>query len=218
MKLKLISLALASTTLVSGCSMFNNLMFDDIREQEICFEDNGEVIECNGSMLGTNVSTVANDTFIPETLQDPTLFKSNVNFVLLSEYVEQMAMELRQTTSTNINSPVAVTSFVALDSTLKSTSMLGNQISEYFINELKKVGIPVSDYKVTGYIEVTPNGDLAMSRRLHELKAGLNIGNVLTGTLIQHERGVVVNARITSLASNNVIASSSKLIPNQVIR
>lgn len=211
MKFKALHLAMFSATLMTGC------VFNDLPEDNICFSDNGEVMDC--SELTTNMSvnpTNPDSIYSPEKLQDPTLFKSNVNFILLSEYVEQMAMELESKLSQRIATPVAVTSFVTLDSTLKNTTLLGNQISEYFINELKGVGIPVSDYKVTGFIQVTPSGDLAMSRKLQELKGDLNIGYVLTGTLIENERGTVVNSRIISLDNNKVVASASKLVPSIV--
>ncbi|MBU2917113.1 hypothetical protein KO505_03935 [Psychrosphaera sp. F3M07] len=186
-------------------------------EENICFSDEGEVMDCRELSSHLTFNTSGNNSVSsPEKAQDPTLFKSNINFVQLSEYVEQMAMELKSKLSQNLTLPVAVTSFVTLDSTLNNTTLLGNQVSEYFINELKGVGIPVSDYKVTSFIQVTPNGDLAMSRRIHELKTDLNIGYVLTGTLIENKSGIIINSRIVSLSTNNVIASASKLVPTLI--
>lgn len=212
MKFKALYLAMFSATLMTGC------VSNDLPEDNICFSDSGEVMDCSDLTSDLSVNPTNPDSiYSPEKLQDPTLFKSNVNFILLSEYVEQMAMELETKLSHRITTPVAVTSFVTLDSTLKNTTLLGNQISEYFINELKGVGIPVSDYKVTGFIQVTPSGDLAMSRKLQDLKSDLNIGYVLTGTLVENELGIVINARIVSLESNKVIVTATKLIPNIII-
>lgn len=205
MKLKVLSLALGAS-LLSGC------VLNDPLDSQICFADNGEVIECEELAITPSQSSTAPLSL--EKIEEPTLFKSNVNFVLLNDYVEQMAIELYDTMSVPVKAPVAPTSFVMLDSTMQNTTQLGNQISEYFINELKSVGIPVSDFKVTGYIEVTPNGDIAMSRKLNELKRSLNIGYVLVGTIIDNRKGVVVNSRIVSLQNNEVIASSSKFIPS----
>jgi len=204
---KLLSLSCVLVA-ISGCAS------NSPNKENICFTDAGEVIECSAMSSKLMVNPTSPDSiYSPEKKQDPSLFKSNINFVLLNEYVEQLAMQLHSNLGEHLSSPVAVTSFVTLDSTLKNTTLLGNQVSEYFINELKSVGIPVSDYKVTGFIQVTPSGDLAMSRKVYELKPDLNIGYVLTGTLIENENGMIINARITSLNSNRVVASASKLVP-----
>jgi len=210
MKFKHSHLALLVAIQLSGCSSV--FMSDD----NICFNDNGKAIDCSKLSNSTAPSPLDNQvTTTP--IQDASLFKSKINFQLLNEYVEQMAMNIKDSMNgIPLSSPIAVTSFVNLDSSLKNTNVLGNQISEYFINELKNVGLPISDHKVTGFIQVTPNGDLAMSRQYMELKQNLNIGYVLTGTLVENERGMIVNARVVSLHTNNVIASNSKLIPSIV--
>jgi TolB-like protein len=45
----------------------------------------------------------------------------------------------------------------------------------------------------------------------------VNIGYVLTGTMLKNSRGLVVNARIINFKTNAVVASSSKFLPNIVI-
>lgn len=209
---KLLSILIVAASQISGCSS------NDIDEQ-VCFDDSGEQIDCRyvSKNLRLN-STMQNSEFVAIKNQDPTLFKTAINFQLLKEYVEQMAMNLRESSSSDsYMAPIAVTSFVSLDSTLQNTDVLGNQISEYFISEMQNVGFIVSDYKVTGYIEVTEGGDLAMSRNLKNLKQDLNIGYVLTGTMVENQNGMIVNARLVSLSSNRVVASTSKLIPEIAI-
>ncbi len=215
MKLKSLYLAILSTSIVTGCS-FNNV-FNSIPDEHICFSDEGVVIDCQNMQdnIAVDPSAFSNPISVNRA-PDPSLFKSKVNFVLLTEYIEQMAMDLEKTLAGNIYGGVAVASFVELDSTLKRTNLLGNQVSEFFITELRKVGLPVSDYKATGYIQVTPSGDFAMSRKVYELKNNLNVNYVLTGTLVENERGTVVNARIVSLSSNRVVATASRLIPSLV--
>lgn len=215
MKLKSLSLAILSASLLNGCQSTDSI--EAIAEQSLCFDDAGQVIECSSltqPMAAT--PTHPNSVYQPVKLEDPSLFNPKLNFVLLNEYVEQMAMDLHHNLQGQMITPVAITSFVTLDSTLKNASLLGNQLSEYFITELKNVGIPVSEHKVTGAIEVTPNGDFAMSRDLYELNPELDINYVLTGTLIENKRGTVINARVVSLQDNSVVASATKLVPNLV--
>lgn len=206
MKLNFIYLTLFAV--LSGCA------FTDTKpEQYICFSDGGEIIDCQDQEL---IPASPNNSAQPEPMPSSHIVTSNVNFILLSEYVEQMAMDLRTKYSAPDDQAVSVASFVPLDTSLQNATVLGNQISEYFINELKSVNIPVSDHKVMGTIKISANGDFAMSRQIYELKRNINIGYVLTGTLIENSKGVIVNARIVSLSNNRVVASSSKLIPKVI--
>lgn len=211
MKIKALTLLLATSAIISGCSSTSS------SSDLVCFSDQGEVMDCSTIQDKLNNTPIAPDSiYSPAKMQDPTLFQSNVNFVLLSEYVEQLAMELESKLSHRIVSPVAVTSFVTLDSTLKNTNLLGNQVSEFFIGELKSVGIPVADFKVSQHIQVTPKGDIAMSRNINDLNTNISINHILTGTMIENSRGMILNARIISLSDNRVLASASKLVPNLV--
>ncbi|MFT6528844.1 MAG: TolB-like protein [Psychrosphaera sp.] len=212
MNFKKIPLALLMAHLVYGCTSSN------VANKGYCFDDSGEVVECldRKETLALNPTSALTE-YQTNKVKDPSLFNSNLDFQLLKDYVEVMAMNLKQQSDPNgIRNLVAVTSFVQLDSTLKNTNLLGNQLSEHFISELRNVGIPVADYKVTGSIQVTPKGDLAMSREFAELNQNLNIGYVLTGTLIRNERGIIISARIVSVSNNQVIASTSKLLPNLI--
>lgn len=203
-------------------SQFSGCASHKMEDETICFNDQGMPISCadieqESNNLSMNIAS-PKSKYMPRAVMDPSLFNSRINFIVLNEYVEQMAIKLQEQTNPKyMSSPVAVTSLVTLDSTLENTSLLGNQISEYFINELKGVGYKVSDHKVTGHIKVTSNGDMAMSRDIQKLKHNLSIGSVLTGTMIQNQRGMVINVRIVSLETNRVIASTTKLIPRLIV-
>ncbi|MGO4894119.1 FlgO family outer membrane protein [Flavobacterium sp. W21_SRS_FM6] len=145
----------------------------------------------------------------------PTAFSTPVHFQMLDNYVEQMAIDLsRELVDLSMEYPIAVTSFVQLDSTLDNADSLGNQLAESFITELRKVGLLVNDHKVTGNIAVSPTGDFALSRDPMQLKSAQNIGYVLTGTMVKNNKGMMINARIVGVSSNVVVAATSKLIPN----
>ena len=134
----------------------------------------------------------------------------------ISHYVEQMAMKMVNNKSLQINAPIAVASFVQFDSTLNRTNILGNQIAESFMHEVHQFGIPVIDFKTTDFLRVTNQGDFVFSRDFLELKDELPIKYVLAGTLVKHQSGYMVNARIIGLTSKAIVASAQGFIPNAV--
>jgi TolB-like protein len=116
----------------------------------------------------------------------------------------------------NDKTPIGVVSFIFLDGDYKKSNLLGNQIAESFMHEVHQFGIPVIDYKTTDYIRVTETGDFIFSRDFLELKDELPIKYVLAGTLVKHQAGYIVNARIIGLTSKAIVASAQGFIPNAV--
>jgi len=117
----------------------------------------------------------------------------------------------------NEKTPLAVSSFVFLDDDYNDASLLGNQISESFMHELHSFGIPVIDFKATDYMRVTPSGDFVFSRDYLDLNQNQNFNYVLAGTLVNHQGGVLVNARIIGLASKAVVGTAQGFIPQSVV-
>jgi TolB-like protein len=108
---------------------------------------------------------------------------------------------------------IGVTSFVMLDSDLQKTNLLGMQLAESFVHEMHKFRIPVIDYKATDYIRVTEEGDFFLSRDFLELKNKALLDYILTGTMVKHRGGYLVNARIIGMKSKAVVATAQSLIP-----
>ncbi|MDO6718636.1 FlgO family outer membrane protein [Psychrosphaera sp. 1_MG-2023] len=117
----------------------------------------------------------------------------------------------------NASTPIAVTSFVFLDSDYEKADLIGKQLSESFIHEVHKFGIPVLDYKTTDYIRVSPDGDFILSKDYLDLSGELPIKYALTGTLVKHLAGYMVNARVIGLQSKAVVASAQGFLPSNVI-
>ncbi|MGE6106212.1 FlgO family outer membrane protein [Aeromonas sobria] len=115
-----------------------------------------------------------------------------------------------------LTEPIAVASFVDLD-TLKDTNWMGQQIEESFIYELNRRGEVVVDFKTTGSIQVTPQGDFVMSRNYKDLSARLPISRILTGTFSRNKQGILVNARIIDLRTRMVETTAQSLIPQQYL-
>ncbi|WP_105168826.1 FlgO family outer membrane protein [Pseudoalteromonas sp. T1lg23B] len=117
----------------------------------------------------------------------------------------------------NAKTPLAVSSFVYLDDNYDQATLLGNQLSESFMHELHKFGVAVVDFKTTDYMRVTPDGDFVFSRDYLELNETQNFQYVLAGTLVNHQGGVLVNARIVGINSKAVVGSAQGFIPQSVV-
>lgn len=206
--IKLSALSLCAIT-ISACSSFK--LLDDIsllstNDIKLCADDLGNFSDCQDMPSNT-----INKFNIPTANTD-------LRFTMLGEYTEQMAADLAKGVGgRQVNQAIVVASFVHLDSSLQNTDALGKQLAEYFINDLQKIGLPVSDHKLMGELDVNDRGDFAFSRDMEQLHNEVSIGYVLTGTMLSNSRGVTVNARIIDFKTNAIMASTSKFFPNLVV-
>lgn len=137
----------------------------------------------------------------------------------INHYVRGLMHQLADNVKyVNQSTPIAVTSFVLLDSDLQKTNLVGNQIAESFIHEIHKLGLPVLDYKTTDFFRVSTEGGYIFSRDYMELRSDLPIDYVLSGTLTKHQKGYLVNARIIGIKSKAVVASAQGLVPDYAIK
>lgn len=150
-------------------------------------------------------------------VKNTSSFTTNIATKTINDYVRGIMQELVVNLQYNsVSKSMAVTSFVYLDSDYTHADILGKQLAESFVHEIYKYGIPVIDFKTTEYIRVTPEGDFVLSRDFLELTANLPIEYVLAGTLVKHQGGVLVNARIVAIASKKVVASAQEFLPDEV--
>jgi len=117
----------------------------------------------------------------------------------------------------NSTTPVAVVSFVMLDSDYNQSNLLGNQMAESLIHEIHKFGIPVIDFKTTGFIRITEQGDFAFTKDYEELEGDLAARYIFGGTMLRHKEGYLINARVVGLKSKAVVASAQSFIPNKIV-
>mgnify|MGYP000082528531 CR=1 FL=1 len=135
----------------------------------------------------------------------------------ISDYVEAMSLRLvKNMRYVTDKTPIAITSFVPIDSNLEQTNLFGNHLAEGFQHNMQNLGLSVIDYKATGTIRVTQTGDFAFSRDIDELRHDHPIEFILTGTFTHKEEGVEVYARVIGVESRAVVASSQGLIPRAV--
>ncbi|MCD1238231.1 FlgO family outer membrane protein [Vibrio cholerae] len=131
----------------------------------------------------------------------------------LDFFVESMTEDLMlSNTSITARTPIAVTSFVDLQN-MDSTNWLGNSVSEGFIHQFQRRGFKVVDFKTTGSIQVTQQGDFAFSRDWKNLSSEQEVQYVLTGTMLRQEGGVIVNARVVGMHSRIVVATAQGFLP-----
>ena len=136
--------------------------------------------------------------------------------VILTEIVSKMADQLLYNfPRKNYNETIALTSMVDLND-LKETNWLGQTISEQFIHELHIRKLPVIDFKLTGNIQVTNEGEFALTRDWKKLNKNVNVQRILTGTMSRNEEGIIINVRIVNASSNIVESTSSAFIPHNI--
>jgi len=144
---------------------------------------------------------------------------SNSDAGIMNELVSSLSSQLTQNKNfANIENPViAITSFVSLDD-LKSTSRLGNILSENLIHEMQIRGYSVIDFKTMNNIKIDEQGDFLFSRDINKLRSSLNVDYALTGTYVKYRNGTVVNARILNLKTHIVLSTAQILIPRSVVK
>jgi TolB-like protein len=146
-----------------------------------------------------------------------TLRHQNSSHYDINHYVRGLMQDLVANLQyVNATTPVAVVSFVMLDSDYNDANLLGIQIAESLIHEVHKFGIPVIDFKTTGYIRITEQGDFAFSKDYQDFSGEMPARYIVGGTMLKHTDGYLINARIVGVTSQAVVASAQSFIPNSV--
>ena len=107
---------------------------------------------------------------------------------------------------------VAVTSFVDTD-TYENAGYLGRSMAEMFVHELDRRGIQVFEYKLTGSISITKDGEFVFSRNWKKVARQAMVRHILAGTITRNEKGIVVVGRIINMSNSTVVGSSTGFIP-----
>jgi TolB-like protein len=219
-------ISLLAALALSGCAIFDPI--DDMLtlNEQAPDTELAEIID-DGSPLASSVSfhkqfqqnKVPTDTFLkgllPEQIQQtPTVYSKDYD---INYYVRGMMQDLVANLQyVNSTTPVAVVSFIMLDSDYNDSNLLGIQIAESLIHEVHKFGIPVIDFKTTGFIRVTEQGDFAFSKDYQDFSGDMSARYILGGTMLKHTDGYLINARIVGMQSQAVVASAQSFIPNGV--
>jgi TolB-like protein len=210
--------SLLAVLVLNGCATFNSptdVSNSSQQEQKIELQKELE----DGSSLASSLifHKQFNLKLSPEgnnlTSTNSTIMNNSIN-----QYVKVLMQDLVSNLHHfNSSTPVAVVSFVMLDSDYNKSTLLGKQIAESLIHEVHNFGIPVIDFKTTGFVRVTSQGDFAFSKNNEELSSELAAQYIIGGTMLKHKDGYLINARIVGVQSKTVVASAQSLIPNDVV-
>ena len=213
MKHTILSIIMASS--LFSCSMIDNTQTDSANVANINIENT----EANTHTTSEKVSQ-GNFRFPTPKVEKKPVEQSFLGKALPNDinfYMRGLMQDLVSNLQyVNESTPIAVSSFVFLDGDYQKSSLLGNQMSESLIHEIHKVGIPVLDFKVTDYLRVTEQGDFISSRDFNDLSTNIPIKYVVTGNLVKHQGGYLVNARVVGLSSKAVVGSAQSFIPAHV--
>lgn len=161
-------------------------------------------------------NTTANQQMVWQSVDNG--YQADYTHKSLADYAEQLSMQLVEKAKwLTTDSLIGVSSFVKLDQSLQTANVMGNQLSEYFISEIQAYGVSVIDFKLTDSLMVGSIGDFVFSREADELADELAMDYVLSGTMIQNNQGVIVNARIIDIKTKVVVSSAKVLIPQFVV-
>lgn len=136
--------------------------------------------------------------------------------VILSEVVSKMAEQLiANLPLKSRKQSIALTSIVDLKDH-QITNWLGQTISEQFIHELHVRDIKIVDFKLTGNIQLTPEGEFALTRDWKKLNKNIDVRRILTGTMSNNDEGIMLNVRIVNIDTSIVESTSSAFIPGNM--
>jgi TolB-like protein len=216
------NLILLTALALSGCSTFT--LTEDLTGNSEQIQ-NTEVAQPvnDDSTLGSSVSFQRQ---FKQSFQQQNELKTNTNLKQnmqnskehdINHYVRGLMQDLMANLQyVNSTTPVAVVSFVMLDSDYNNANILGIQIAESLIHEVHKFGIPVIDFKTTGFIRITEQGDFAFSKDYEDFGGQMPARYIVGGTMLKHKDGYLINARIVGVKSQAVVASAQSFIPNSV--
>lgn len=199
-----------------SCSMVDNANVESAQATDVNKEsiNQDKIIIKNTSQGNFRFTPIKRELKPDERLFVGEKLPNNINFYMRG-LMQDLVSNLQYV---NESTPIAVTSFVFLDSDLQQTSLLGNQMSESLIHEIHKVGIPVIDFKVTDSLRITQEGDFISSRDFNDLASNIPIRYIVTGNLLKHQGGYLVNARVVGITSKAVVASAQSFIPAHVAK
>lgn len=135
-----------------------------------------------------------------------------------AQYSEKLAEQLVSSARVSFDDvKVGITNLVGVTSQYNDSSALSQVLSEQLMQELHRRDVTVLDFKTTDFIRVTSDGDFALTRDYLELDEIMPVTHVMVGTLSQHRKGVMVNARLVNINSKDVASVAQVFIPEHVV-
>lgn len=137
-------------------------------------------------------------------------------------YTHRLASELFTQTRPSAQSRYAVVGFVPVPEHVYRQAvhhplqLLGHQLKEGFMTEAAKRGYPTQDFLLADDISVTEQSDSIITRNVERLGSARRIDFFITGTVLNQERGAVVNARMIHAQTKEVVAAATTFFPAEI--
>jgi len=164
-------------------------------------------------MLSNSISSTKEKTDNAVKTREISKKKLDINY-----YAKEMTHDILSNISyLSATSSIVTTSFIFVDGDYQNSPVFARQLQESFSYEFHRIGQPVIELKSTGYVRITPDGDLGLSTDFTDLKSVHFIDYILVGTLAQTIGGVQVNAKLIGAKSHAIVAAAQQFIPQSYI-
>jgi len=163
--------------------------------------------ELEAYQQSNNAEAVERESYIPPTEEGH-----------FHSYVERLARQLFDTANMiDVNRSVLVGTFLPVN-TLKADinpdlQSLGIQLQESFSTLATQAGLRVVEFKSLSGVMITDNADLMLSRELDKLDSRIQAQYLLTGTYVEQENSLIVNAKLISVNDKTLVAAATDYLP-----
>lgn len=154
----------------------------------------------------------------PDKLSTNNSYRPSTQEGNLHSHVERLARQLFDTANViDVTSTVAVGTFLPArtlkvddDSELNSIAI---QLQESFSTLVTQVGLTVIEYKSLSGVMVTEQADIMLSRDVTKLDGGVSVQYLLTGSYVQQENSLIVNAKLINVLDKSLVAAATDYVP-----
>ena len=198
-------LSLALSLMLVGCSA--NPAPDG---KEVKASNTAQVAEDIYNKPGMEISKIVSN--MADTLHKTMMADLSKEENLTHSYTDEEGRVVKYSTVPK----VAVTSFVDTD-TYEDAGYLGRTMAEMFVHELDRRGISVFEYKLTGAISITKDGEFVFSRNWKKVARQAMVRHIVAGTISRNDKGVVIVGRIINMQNSTVVGSTTNFIPYELL-
>ena len=135
--------------------------------------------------------------------------KSSLNSGILNSGIIFLADQIDHNVTSEARSLPTIISSISDVNNFSETSQFGRLLTEHLIHELQVKNWNIIDARFTKNLIFSSSGEFSLSRDIEKLRANSsNVGNVLTGTYINTNDGVIINLRLINVANGAVLSSA----------
>lgn len=154
---------------------------------------------------------------VNEKPKDPVPALGNIEY-----YTHKLASELFAQTRPSAQSRYAIVGFVPIPEHVYHQAahhplhLLGHQLKEGFMTEAAKRGYLAQDFLLADDINVTTYSDSMITRNVARLDDTHPVDFIITGTVLNQEKGAVVNARMIHAQTKEIVAGATTFFPAEL--